>query len=413
MENSKKTHGKKTKKESKIFKFSLKDKNTQFLLAGVFIIAVLAVLGIMIMQNGQVQAKDKTKEQAEEAANILLTEVTLTDCKTNKCFSLSSLEEAIKNTDINAKYETKTVLYDSEEGKAIVTKYNLTKLPTLVISGDLDKAKDLESQWLAANLGTKESDNSLVLRTVPNVSYDLEKKKYLGQVKMITLSFDECKECGQVPKPENFAQLVPPVTVIENKKIDATTDEGKELMQKYLITAVPTIILSKEIAEYETIMPTMGELGTTESDGSFVFRESGLNPLYFSLTENRLVGYVKAFYLIDSNCTACPSPLDLNTALGTALGFNVIENKYADIKDPTNLNTALSWGITKVPAVVYVGDVNAYFVVKKLWDKLGIVKDEKYILTNLDFLTGIQYEDITTLPKQTEVNVGELVVNPQ
>ena len=25
----------------------------------------------------------------------------------NKCFSLSSLEEAIKNTDLNAKYETK------------------------------------------------------------------------------------------------------------------------------------------------------------------------------------------------------------------------------------------------------------------------------------------------------------------
>ncbi|MEK6973203.1 MAG: hypothetical protein AABW72_04140 [archaeon] len=413
MENIKKTHGKKTKKESKIFKFSLKDKNTQFLLVGIFIIAVLAVFGIIIMQTNQSPAPEKTAQQTEEAAKLLLTEITLDDCKKNKCFSLSSLEEAIKNTDLNAKYETKTVLYDTEEGKALVKKYNLTKLPTLVISGDLDKAKELESQWLAANLGTKESDNSLILRNIPNVSYDIEKNKYLGQVKMITLSFNECKECAPTPKPENFSQLVPPVTIIENKKIDATTDEGKELMQKYSITAVPTIILSKEIAEYETILPTMGELGTTESDGSFVFRESGLNPLYFSLTEQRLVGYVKAFYLIDSNCTACPSPTDLNEALNTALGFKIVENKYADIKDPTNLNTALSWGVTKVPAVVYVGDVNAYFVVKKLWDKLGIVKDEKYILTNLDFLTGIQYEDITTLPKQTEVNVGELVVNTQ
>ncbi|PIU21311.1 MAG: hypothetical protein COT15_03055 [Candidatus Diapherotrites archaeon CG08_land_8_20_14_0_20_34_12] len=409
MEKHKKTREKKGKKG---FNLDLKDKNTQFILVGIFIIAVLAVMGTILMSNMQNAQKEvKPEEVVQTAAKIQFIEVTLSDCKTNKCFSLQSLETAIKNTDKNAEYETKTVLYDTEEGKALVEKYNLAKLPALIISGDISKVKDLETQWLAAQLGTKESDNSLVLRSVPNISYDLGKKKYLGQVTMTTLSFDECKECAEVPKAENFGLLVPPVTIVENKKVNATTDEGKQLIQKYSITAVPTVILSKEIAEYDALMPTMGELGTAESDGSFVFREQGLNPVYFSIKENRLVGYVSAFYIIDSNCTTCPTASDLNTALTAAFGFKVIENKYADVREPTNLNTVLSWGITKVPAVVYVGDMNAYFIVKKLWSNLGIINGDKYILTNMDFLNGMQYEDLNTLPKNTAVNVGELVVN--
>ena len=155
----------------------------------------------------------------------------------------------------------------------------------------------------------------------------------------------------------------------------------------------------------------MSELGIFESDGSFVFREQGLNPIYLSINEQRLIGYVSAIYITDSNCEKCPTVLDLNKALDALFGFKVVENKFADVREPANLNTVLSWGITRVPAVVYVGDMNSYFVVKKLWQNLGLVKDEKYILTNFDFLKNITYEDLNTLPKTTEVNVGELVVN--
>ena len=63
------------------------------------------------------------------------------------------------------------------------------------------------------------------------------------------------------------------VYINNEKYVDVSSSEGKTLLSKYDITAIPTIILSKEISDYETIKKTLEQFGTFEQDGKFVFRK--------------------------------------------------------------------------------------------------------------------------------------------
>ncbi len=56
-----------------------------------------------------------------------------------------------------------TVSYDSPEGKAILSKYGLEKLPTFIISGDLNAYTGFPDAWLEG--GTVEADGTYVFRS--------------------------------------------------------------------------------------------------------------------------------------------------------------------------------------------------------------------------------------------------------
>ena len=57
------------------------------------------------------------------------------------------------------------------------------------------------------------------------------------------------------------------------KTVDVADKEGKNLIKKYAITNVPTIILSPETKKYHSIAKVWPQVGTIEKDGSFIFRK--------------------------------------------------------------------------------------------------------------------------------------------
>ena len=57
------------------------------------------------------------------------------------------------------------------------------------------------------------------------------------------------------------------------RTVDVSSAEGRSLMRTYSITAVPTVILSKDAVAYDALMRAWASVGTVEKDGSLVFRD--------------------------------------------------------------------------------------------------------------------------------------------
>ena len=66
------------------------------------------------------------------------------------------------------------------------------------------------------------------------------------------------------------------VTLVREDRVDIGSSFGKALLKKYDIKNVPTIILSSEGKHYEGLQSVWGQVGTVESDGSFIFRNLNL-----------------------------------------------------------------------------------------------------------------------------------------
>ena len=74
------------------------------------------------------------------------------------------------------------------------------------------------------------------------------------------------------------------------KKHDDECDKKKEPEKKYNITLVPTIILSSNAKDYSSLNQAWSQVGSIETDGTFVFRDlSLLNIPYKDLYSNKII----------------------------------------------------------------------------------------------------------------------------
>jgi hypothetical protein len=105
------------------------------------------------------------------------------------------------------------------------------------------------------------------------------------------LTDDSCEECYDVEQHRDIMMMAFGVYINEEEMIDISSAEGKELLEKYDITKVPTILMSEEAGKYQTIQLVWDQLGTIEEDGTYVFRgfEMTQDLMYKDLETNQLV----------------------------------------------------------------------------------------------------------------------------
>jgi hypothetical protein len=110
-----------------------------------------------------------------------------------------------------------------------------------------------------------------------------------GKVQVTYLTDQSCKECYDVSIHDKaLTNLGVPINNI--KRIDISSDEGKGLVSKYKIKAVPTLLISGEVSEYQSLVSVWKDVGTIASDGTYVFTElSVMNGVYKDLVKNKIV----------------------------------------------------------------------------------------------------------------------------
>jgi hypothetical protein len=168
------------------------------------------------------------------------------------------------------------------------------KLPALAFNTSIEAYPTLVEGW--SEVGYKMhiptgayAGDWYVLPTQNAPYYATADARVHGRVTVTYITMQDCKECFDVfdlRTSLNASRITP----YAERTIDAGSSKGKELIAKYNITAVPTILLDKEADAYPNLQPGWNIIGSVEEDGTYVLRDvQRLQVIYYDLQLKKLM----------------------------------------------------------------------------------------------------------------------------
>ncbi len=248
--------------------------------------AVMLVNAVLLTQmNGKVKTERQAAEEAARPAELQLVKINDSNCAT--CFNTENMVTSIKNVPGLAVTAEETLEYTSDQGAELLKKYALNRVPALLVHGELDRA--LEKVPALATLGTRDSDGTLIVANIPPPYVEVASGQVKGNFTVTYLTDVSCAECYDVKSHRNaLAGLA--MTPSSEQTLDLADVQGRVLARKYNITSVPTILLSGELEEYAQFGQVWPQVGTTEPDGTYVFRAGqALMGVYKDLKTGKIV----------------------------------------------------------------------------------------------------------------------------
>lgn len=258
--------------------------NYWFLLGVFGGILIASTVGIIFFLKTNTLANQKIAETTEASRPANLDLIVITDQNCSDCFDLNPLLGQIKQQNINLQSE-KSVDKDSAEGKELIQKFAITRLPTFLFSGELNKDEKLNEFFSQAG---ETIDGAFIFRQVGPPYSLAETGEVKGRVNFTLLTDITCTECYDVTRHEEILQqfgIVVPSTVL-----DVKSSAGRALVNKYKIKLVPTLVLSGEVGEYPSLKPVWAEVGEIASDGAYIFTTGvPLMGTYKDLSTNKVI----------------------------------------------------------------------------------------------------------------------------
>ena len=345
------------------------------LLGVILIINIFITAGLNKAIEGNIE---KSKEQSMPA-RIELTVIKDSTC--SECFDAGAVVKYVKSSKLNITKE-RTSDFSSNEAKALISKYGIKKLPSVILTGEIDKV-NIE--------GFEKKEDALIFSLAPPPYIDVATKEVKGIVKVYSIVDSSCKECFDTDL--FVSQLTGEgISIKSNQKLDINSAEAKDMISKYKLDFVPSIILSKDAVEYELINSVWTRLGTKENDGNYVMRMK--NPPYINLTTNELKGMVDVIYLTDKTCKECYDVSIHRKQLGAeGLNLGIKSEKTIDITDEDGKKLVAKYNITLVPTIILSKDITEYPASQSLAQLFYIKEDGSYIFKELGIVGD--YMDIS------------------
>ncbi len=222
-------------------------------------------------------------ETGEIRGKVNLTVISDKGCK--DCFSASFYENLPKQLGLSIT-ETNRVEYRTPEGRALVRNNNIKSIPTIIIQGDLG-AYSLETLDKFGDI-----DEDKFILTEVNPPYISTISGLLkGGLNLTVLTDNSCDKCYDVNVYDNIIKQFR-LYIKNDKQVDMSSYNGKYLIDKYKIEAVPTIIITGDMNLYNKPNSVWSNIGTTEKDGAYVLRKDGIKQLgaYKNLITEEIIG---------------------------------------------------------------------------------------------------------------------------
>ncbi len=345
---------------------------------------LLTVFGITNRIKGET---DKQKELARPA-DLKLMKIIDSSCKS--CFEINDIIEEIKQKNVKL-LDEKTVEFNSQEGRGFISKYNIQKIPALIITGEVNKSVDLE-EYFKENGKIVGNDTKIILFTNIRPPYfDLTRNKVAGLVSIISIVDTDCKECSSLNNVL-VAFKASNVEVSDTKTVEYNSDEGRELIRKYEIQRIPAIVISNDIKEYEDIYFALSRLNVTEKDGNYALHT--ISPPYLDVKSGKTMGLTTLIMLSDSSCDEC---YNVTTHKSIIPNFGIIISKESsyDISSSEGKKLVGKYNITKVPTIVLSSDAKEYPQFLQVWNSVGTVeKDNWFVFRKIEVMGT--YKDLTS-----------------
>lgn len=314
---------------------------------------------------------------AEKAPLIEVYKITNQAC--TGC-SLADADSTLRFANVNITKQAEYA-YTSTEAKAMIAKYSITKLPAVVITGEIDK--------LSLNSFTKNQDALVFSNTkAPYSTIDGVQK---GLVNVTIITDKRCTECTDATTSGLYSAVTKGVYFANTKTMDSA--DAALLLFQYQITKLPAVIFSSGLSEYP-IASEWSRVGTKNQDGTYTL--TTLPPPFYNITTKTMMGQVDIVWLSDSSCTTCYNVKDHEPIL-QGFGMAYGNQKELDVRSAEGKALADKYGITMVPTIVLSPSAGLYPTFDDVWQSVGTkASDGTYVFTGFNVWTNHAYMDLAT-----------------
>ncbi len=175
--------------------------------------------------------------------------------------------------------------------------------------------------------------------------------------------------------------------------VEYDSGEGQRLINNFGLQTVPAVVFSQDIIDYPNITGVLTRLNSSEIDGSYAL--SVRQPPFRNLSEG-IVGLVDLAYINDSTCDQCYDVFLHRSILSINFGVFVDREVIIDVNSPLGKEFLNRYNITKIPTVIVSDDANVYPGLMQLWDGVGTIEEDGYmVFRNLTQLNAI-YKNLET-----------------
>lgn len=254
---------------------------------------LLTVFGIILVSAGvtffysfktNALTDQKLAESAEAKRPANLDLIIINDKTCNDCFDVNPILDQIKKD--NVKINSSQIIdRASDEGKQLVAKFAIKKLPTFLAKGELKKNEALAKFFSQAGDTT---EDTFVFRQVGGPFVEADTGKVKGRVNLVLLTDITCLECYEVTQHEIILKQfgIQPTS----KVVDIKSALGAALVSAYKIKMIPAFILSGEVNEYPNFKTIWPQVGIVANDGAYVFTKGvPFMGVYKNLTTNKII----------------------------------------------------------------------------------------------------------------------------
>ncbi len=256
------------------------------------------------------------------------------------------------------------IITEMEMLKNISIKYNITKLPAIII-----KAENISKISVS---GFEKRGDAFVYETTKIPYYDLRSEQEVGKVRIITFNYDKCDVCMDIN--QIILYLNQSGVYIESIK------EGNA--EEFGIKKLPSLAFSDDILAYRGIVLSISEyLNITTINGKryFVFEPF---PPYYDVDKERIIGKVNLIYVVNNTCENCYD-VTIHKQVLQRLGIYIENETY---KKYDELNEDIKEKISIIPTVVVEGDLFAYRNLESVLKQVGYWDEKLFIFTNPEAL---------------------------
>lgn len=353
----------------------------RFSLKNIILIALAAVLvvGVLVTAQTIYSIRESTRP-----ASLSMTRIVDANCLT--CTTVGSLSDPIKNnTNVNLG-DVKTLEFSSIDAKALIMKYNITKIPALIVTGEFKK-DNVVSIW--GQLGARMLTDAVIVETNPPY-IDTQTSQEVGLVSVSYIVDPSCSVCANMTNVVTLFEQQG-MKVAGTKTVDYNSTEGKQDIQNYNIQHVPAIIFSNDINAYPQIHQLLSQVNSTERNGSFAFHTT--IPPYLDLAQNKIFGLVNVIVLNDSSCKTCYDP-NAHFSILQRFGVAVVGNVTYDVNSTEGQALITKYNITKVPTILLSPDASYYQSLVTAWNPVGTIEKDGWFVFRSAEVMGT-YRNIT------------------
>src|SRR3989338_1925796 len=378
------------------------EKKLQYALYALIAIGVLLTGYALFSSNFKIGGTEATPSPTPQVdkAKLVLTIISVPECR--YCTDLKDLVTRIKSSGDTQIISEKTVSY--KDASALIAKYGITKVPTIILSGETNKVSGLKSMW--SQIGEEKEDGTLVLTKIRPMYYDLAKGDFVGKLKITRIVNLTCGEsCTKASTIQGNFETNTGIRFVEEQERAVNTTQAKELAEKYNITKIPSIIITGDVDAYDELglKTAWLKVGSIESDGALVWRL--INPPYQEYPSGKLKGFATIIGIEGQNCGQCYN-VRMHRSILAGLGVYFAGESYYNYTQPQAKALIEKYNITLLPTVIVDGELKEYYPftsLEQIWKQVGTVeKDGWNVYRNMTALgSNVTYKVIATNETKT------------